>query len=351
MRVWNSLVRLGIVFLVSACSSTAIQSMPTVDETNTPSPTLTATTEPTKTTIPTPTTIPAPIDGPLYAWPIPPLSEEQIQEILECQKSTWSGPNRIDPENIETADAPVSACEYAMKAISFASSFDTMELSDPGIFYAQQALLLNPGILFANPFFYFALSQIEIVGSPIEQYRSVSEITINYLWGGIGAPVNYSVNITNNETPFAVGTVEVGPSPDEDESQTIAWMIEQEIPPDLLINIGSAVENLIPVNRQGMMYACFDNYPDWVIDITFDGEESIRLATNHSNFYLEGGPFQTKIADQNYVLGSYRFNSAINKIVNELELPYGQPWAMYCNPYPVVEGLYTDLPIPDYFTP
>ena len=80
-----------------------------------------------------------------------------------------------------------------------------------------------------------------------------------------------------------------------------------------------------------------------------DDGEQLDLSSNESNFFIEGGPFQTRIEDQNYVMASYDFNLVLNRIIETLELPYGEPWAMYCHPFQVVEGLYTDLPVPDYF--
>lgn len=356
MKLLKRLLLFALLMLTAACTPGVSQVTLTAEITNTLSPPSTPTPEPTGTPIPTPTPLPsftptpAPILGPLYDWPIPPLSEEQIQEVLDCQTATWSGGTEIDPREIEIEEL-VTACDFGLKALSLIDHFETLELSHLGIFYAQQALLINPGIIFANPYFFFAFQSVEIVDTPIPAGQTVEDIKITYEWGGIGSPVHYSVTITNGETPLAVGSVEVGPSPEEDESETTRWDIQQEVDPALFETIGTSIVNLIPVKRQGMMYACFDNYPNWVIEITFANGEPLNLSSNWSNFFIEGGPFQTHIGDQNYVMASYDFNLALNRLIETLELPYGEPWAMYCHAFPVAEGLFTDLPVPDYFYP
>lgn len=275
MKMQKLSLLFGLLILTSGCTPGASQATPTPANTSTVSPTATHTTEPTETPLPTPTPLPsstptpAPIIGPLYDWPLPPLSDEQIQDVLDCQKATWTGGNEVVPREIEINEL-VTACDFGLKALSLVTNFDTFELSDLGIYYAQQALLINPGILFANPYFFFAFIDVEVVESPVPSNRVVQEMNIHYKWSGIGSLVNYSVTITNGKTPLAVGSVEVG-------------------------------------------------------------------------------PFQTRIEDQNYVMASYDFNLVLNRIIETLELPYGEPWAIYCHPFPVVEGLYTDLPVPDYF--
>jgi hypothetical protein len=354
MRQWNSILILGILIVVSACTPLGQQNTPTAAKTNTASPTSPNTPEPSETPVPTSTPLPTatptpePIKGPLYSWPIPPLTEEQIQEVLDCQNATWSGNVQINPAEIEIEN-PLTSCDFALKALSMVVDSDTLVLPDSGIYYAQQALLINPGIIFANPYFFFAFVEIEIAGSPIPAGQIVEEIKINYTWSGIGAPVNYSVAITNEGTPLAVGSVEIGHGIGEDESTQTSWTFQKELAPEFLAGIGSSLVNLIPVHRQGMMYACFDNYPNWVVEIIFDDGEQLDLSSNWSNFYMEGGPFQTRLEGQNYVMATHEFNIALNKIIDKLELPYGETMAMYCNPFPVAEGLFTDLPIPDYF--
>lgn len=354
MKLLKLLLLFEMLLITSACTLGASQVTPTPENKNTLSPTSTPTPKPTETPSPTSTPIstsppiPDPLSGPLYTWPIPPLSDEQIQEILDCQKSTWSGNTQIDPNEIEIEN-PVTACDYGLKALSLVVDLDTLELPDSGIYYAQQALLINPGIIFANPYFFFAFQGIDIVASPIPIERAIQEITVNYKWSGIGALVNYSATITYGESPIAVGNVEIGHGIGEDENTKTNWSLQQELAPEFLEGIGSSMVNLIPVKRQGMMYGCFDNYPDWEIAITFDDGSQTNLFSNGSNFYMDGGPFQTRIEGQNYVMASYQFNLVLNKIIQELELPFGQTLAMYCHPYPVVEGLFTDLPVPDYF--
>ncbi|HAY83660.1 MAG TPA: hypothetical protein DCY42_01695 [Chloroflexi bacterium] len=354
MRLWNSLLGLGILILASACTPQAPPITSTAAKTNAPPPTATQTPEPSEISFPTPappltpTTAPEPILGPLYNWPIAPLSDAQIQDVLDCQNATWSGGTEIDPQTIGIEDL-VTACDFGLKALSLIDDFDTLELSNLGLYYAQQALLLNPGILFANPYFFYAFNEVAIVESPLSMQPVVKEIKINYNWSGIGNPVNYSVTITNAETPLATGNVEVGPGLNEDESMITNWTFQQALSPELLEGLGSVMVNLIPVKRQGMMYACFDNYPNWEIEFAFDNGDLMSLLSNGSNFFLEGGPFQTRIEGQNYVMASYEFNLALNKIIQALALPYGQTLAMSCHPFPVAEGLFTDLPIPDYF--
>ena len=138
MKLLKLLLLFEMLMITSACTLGASQVTPTPENTNTPSPTSTAepseTPLPTSTPLPTPAPIPDPLSGPLYTWPIPALSEEQIQEVLDCQNSTWSGNTQIDPKEIEIEN-PVTACDFGLKALSLVVDFDTLELPDLGINY------------------------------------------------------------------------------------------------------------------------------------------------------------------------------------------------------------------------
>src|SRR5690606_10324658 len=98
--------------------------------------------------------------------------------------------------------------------------------------------------------------------------------------------------------------------------------------------------NLVPINSQFPLTTCYDNYPDWTTTLTLKDGSTVELTTNESNMIYIGGPWQANIDGQNYIQFSIEFIKAIDTLIQEIGLPYGQPMAMTCGPRDVFEQAY-----------
>jgi hypothetical protein len=58
-----------------------------------------------------------------------------------------------------------------------------------------------------------------------------------------------------------------------------------------------------------------------------------------------GGPWQTNIGGQNYLQYSTEFIKAIDALIREIGLPYGQPMGMTCAPISVIKQAYPSPPV------
>lgn len=337
--------------VLSACTASEVSPTATVTiiptSTNTPFPTHTKS----PTLVPTSTPFPEPISGFLFNWPISPLTNDQIQEVLECQDRTWSWPNgpkfNLDTIKIEN---PQTACDFGLQALANIEDKDTLELSKTGIYSAQQALLRNPGIIFSNQYFFYALGSIDIVDKPTSIQSQLKRVIIQYEWGGIGHPIKSEFSIHGREQPIVSGYIEFGPF--YEDKTTITRKIYEEINVEDFQSLDDSLINLIPVNYQAPFFACYDNSPDWIITLEFLDNSKIKLRTNISDYYLEGGPFQTELEGQNYVLASYEFNRSLINILETLEVfDFGASAAMSCQASPVAIHLFTNPILEEYLEP
>ncbi|MFN2145507.1 MAG: hypothetical protein ACK2T7_09135, partial [Anaerolineales bacterium] len=73
---------------------------------------------------------------------------------------------------------------------------------------------------------------------------------------------------------------------------------------------------------------------------------------NLSNYFMEGGPFQSEIEGQNYILASYEFNQSLIKLLESIEVfDFGSSAGMYCGPSPIAIHLFTDPVLKEYLDP
>ncbi len=78
------------------------------------------------------------------------------------------------------------------------------------------------------------------------------------------------------------------------------------------------------------LIVCTDNYPEWTVQLTYQGGNSVLLTTNGSNVYTLGGPWWVRIGDQWYFQYSNTIVVALRDMIKALGLPVGQPAATYC---------------------
>jgi hypothetical protein len=94
--------------------------------------------------------------------------------------------------------------------------------------------------------------------------------------------------------------------------------------------LGPALTDLLPVASKFTLAPCYDNYPDWVVTLTFADGATLTLQTDNSNFLFFGGPWFTDVDEQSYVQFSAAFAEALSEVVSAVGLPLGEPGAMSC---------------------
>ena len=260
-------------------------------------------------------------------WPIAPLTAAQIKEVSNCPLEELAAeryPN--DALNAELLDAysPVSACDWAVLATAYAErGSDNDTLPEPAKEAFLEAISRNYGFAVTTPLFYPYFGKFSLVELPPFVKQEITTVRINYTWGGKGDPVEYTVRIEQAHfQPIVSATV-----------------MPESSAPDLNLEgldkgkvqaFGPALTNLLPIESQFGFVVCTDNYPDWSIALTFKDGTQLDLTTNRSNFLFIGGPWQTKIDDQNYFQFSFGFAKTIIDLFEALGLPFGSPAGMYC---------------------
>lgn len=324
--------------LLSACLENSPQDLPTTPS-QTPRPTNTPTAEPTSSPTPTITpSIPLKLEEPLFPWPPPVLTDEKVAVSKDCRITELYEERYLDienpnPQNIKAAYEPQDDCDWALLLTLLAEYISEEEFAEgDDLVILQNLIHQNPGLVFSSPaIFYIANNNIEISAAPPFTKQELELVDIVYEWNGIGTPVSFELTIQVEQEAWITGNATYGPGWDEETGSTTTLEFDQEIPLEIIEPFGTRLNNLIPVDSQGMFFLCFDNYPDWEITLQYVDGTSINLVTNESNIFYMGAPFQTKIGDQNYILGSIDFLDAILELVNFLELSLGSPAATYCS--------------------
>lgn len=240
----------------------------------------------------------------------------------------------------ELADAysPESACDWAALAVAYANlaENDGTELPEAGKEAFVAAVLSNPALAFAPLMFFGYYNALPLVEPPPLAEQAITEVVMDYLWGGMGEQVNYRATISEaNLEPIVSGSLDIEPSffgvsegtPTPAPTQS---RLTGTLDVDLVQALGPALSDLLPIASQFSSQPCWDNYPDWTVSLTFEDGTQIEMITNNSNWIGVGGPWQTTIEGQDYMQYSSAFVLALLDITEELELPLGQPMAMGC---------------------
>lgn len=76
-----------------------------------------------------------------------------------------------------------------------------------------QAMSENPGFAFSTPLFYrFFFDTFPIVKQPPLSEQEITSVRIDYVWEGIGDPVEYKVNIRNADTKPSIAVTNYKPA-------------------------------------------------------------------------------------------------------------------------------------------
>ena len=292
--------------------------------------------------LPDPTVTPSSIllaharDLPL-AWPISMPLEEQINEVKECNINSLAElryPEEMNYWEIEYAHSIESACDWAILAVAYKSHFNDDESTpEEGRRAFLETLIRNPAFAMHSSLFYPYFNSMEFVDVLPQAEQPIKSATIDYKWSGIGDPseVSYQIEINNSHLADQIW-IRVQSQPDNLKDN-----VAQSIKPEIIQEIGKALSDFLPVEYPFKMDICTDNIPDWSINLTFlDGSE-LTLKTHSSNLFTVGGPWFTEVNGQNYVQYSSALVDAVSNLFDELELPLGQPFGMYCSQIDTLE--------------
>lgn len=354
----NSIALILLLIGLSACNLTETPTPPP-DPTRTPKPKATDTMLPSPTPTLMPSATPAlfptatiKIEGEEilpFSWPVPVPTKKQIIEARKCNLSQDTVndkyPKSISLKELLHTYHPNTACDWALLALAFGQRVGEGGTFPPEAIYAfGQAVRQNPALALKYEMFYTYFSAGEFVLPPPQTQIGIAYVFVEYSWGGMGSPVDFTLEIDASDSDSDAvysGTVTTGPDyweegeTTEEETKDISGTINQSY----VQGLASGFSDLIPIQRAVNLFACFDNYPNWIVIITFSDDSSIALFTNGSNFLYAGGPWQTEIDGQLYIQYSFAFIAGLWEIIEVLELPLGETMAMACFPF---EGLFNE---------
>lgn len=331
-----------LAITLTACAPTPEATAPTSTTAHTPTFPPTYTAAPPATLVPTFTLTPLPEASYLYNWPIPAPTDAQIQAAIDCENRNWGKAANFDPASYKVS-FPASACEYAMQAISTVESIDLMTLVGEGYTTAQQALTENPWLIISDPVFFNAFHTFGIVAPPPFAHSKLESAIIAYSWTGDNNPVSFEIEITTDGPVTATGLyqkiITTGEG-DEAESVVQSRKINKEIKSQDFVNLGKSLENLIPIPQQTPLNLCENHHPDWIVTLTYTTGTEITLQSNQSTYLVYmGGPFQTNIDGQDYLLATASFNTAIYELTRQLAIELGNPEEAGCTNIRIAETL------------
>lgn len=335
-KILFSILIICSLFLVS-CGNLPLIPSPTSTATLTPIPSST----PTKTLVPTST--PQPVsESYVNMFPldnqISPLSKEQVNQVKECDIEKLASdryPEKNKTEELSGLFSPETPCDWATLAFAYAARLkERGEMPEVAKDAFGKAIADNPGFALSTPLFYrYYYDSFTIVAPPDIFKQDITEAQITYKWNGMGDQIEYTIEIQQADTDPIVTLKNLTPSTLKDSAKTKAKK-------ETLQALGKSLNNLIPINSQFSLTTCYDNYPDWTVSLTLTDGTIVELTTNNSNMVYIGGPWQINIDGQNYIQFSIEFINAIDTLIQEIGLPYGEPMAMTCGARDVFEQAY-----------
>ncbi len=291
------------------------------DQSMTASPTL----APRPSLTPSLTPTPNPNFHPL-TFPLPLPDQKQLEEARQCDIEkliTARYPESTTTSNLNAAYSPTTACDWAVLAAAYAARAETDETAlSEGQPTWVKAVSQNTAYALSDQLFFGYASAPAGVTAPDLTSQSLTEIKIRYQWSGYGDSVQYEISMTKADAqPEISGTV-----------NGLPYSGTTTIESESLQNLGKSLMGLIPVAKTSSMIACYDNYPDWNVTLTYLNGQKVELKNYGSNIYYFGGPWWVSIDNQQYIQTSTTSLRALAQIVSRLNLPVGEPAGMACHP-------------------
>lgn len=264
------------------------------------------------------------------------LSDEQIKQVRECDVEKLAKeryPEKDKADDLIYSFTPENSCDWASLAYAYAVRLkDGEKISDTAKNAFGKAIVDNIGFALSTPLFYrYYYDNFTMVEAPDIFKQDITKVQITYKWGGMGDITEYTVDIRQADSSPTVALKNLTPT---------TLRAKTKVKRETVQALGSSLINLVPINSQFSLTTCYDNYPDWTTTITLKDGTTIELKTNGSNMIYIGGPWQLNIDGKNYVQFSLEFIKAIDTLIQEIGLPYGQPMAMTCTARDVFEQAY-----------
>jgi hypothetical protein len=275
----------------------------------------------TPTATPGATTIPKSPNFPAV-FPLPILDQQQIQEVANCKIQELA--RKRYPENIDTPKlldsfTPISGCDWAVLSYAYAVRNNGDAPSQTGLEAFRKAVSGNYGFALASFVFDYYFSSVPLVQKPQFANQEITRVEINYTWSGLGeqSQIKYTLSIDQaNDKPI------VSSSTDSIDSNISVDKI-------LVQDLAEGLNDLIPIDSEIRLLYCTDNFPEWLVLLTFADGTQVKMESN-SNFMFIGGPWQTQIDGQTYLQYSSAFAMKIANLMKTLGLSLGEPAGMYC---------------------
>jgi len=254
------------------------------------------------------------------SWPVPVPNETQVAEVRACSIETLTGEryaSRLDLDELPGAYTLETACDWAVLAAAYAErSGDSPHPNGEKAF--AQAITMNPAFAFTLPILFpYSVIDDSVTAPPFSE-QPLTEVHLIYDWDGLGDTASFDITLTAIEDG-AAATGELNNKPFSSTLSTANWR-----------SLGTNLGDLFPIARPLIMVVCYDNYPEWDVTLTYADGTQVNLTTNGSNVFNAGGPWQVTIEGQRYMQYSVDFLIALLDVLSELELPLGEPMAMFC---------------------
>jgi len=272
-------------------------------------------------------------------WPLMPATDQQIQEAQDCDIDavvTARYPQDVNMADLRLRFDPKTPCDWAALAVAYAQRVGNDEpRPDAGKEAFQKAIAENSALAFRVPMLIGYFGVAGLVDAPPFAKQPILKVAIQHTFSGLATEdVSYSFTISRANTDAPVVSGHSGTTTVQTLSGTIDTALVQAL--------GTTLTDFIPVRNQFQLINCTDDYPDWMVTLSFKDGTTLILVTNGSNIYFSGGPWQTKIGRQNYLQYSRVFLDALLKISNALNLPKDDTASMFCggppDPLPLAFG-------------
>jgi hypothetical protein len=279
-------------------------------------------------TMPGPTPrVAAPLEFPV-PFPAPPLSRAQKAEVAACDVEGLAGARyseSLEAGDLEAAYAAKSSCDWAALAFAHAARSTGDSIPTEGVDGFKRAASTNHGFAFSSPLFYAYFGAMPLVEAPDFGDKPITRLNVAYRWSGLGDPPSVRTN-------FEIVDADKEPVVLADQDLQVDKTVDSQI----VQRLAASLTDLLPIDRRLDLVVCTDNYLSWDVTMEFGDGSKLQIGTD-SNFLGFGGPWQTTIDGQLYLQYGYDFATALYELVEELNAPRGQPFALTCFPESVFD--------------
>jgi hypothetical protein len=268
-------------------------------------------------------------------FPLPKLSPQQIKEVADCKIEELAlnhYPENIGVDNLLQSYNPVSNCDWAVLAYSYAVRNDNDYPSQLGIEAYNKSISLNYGFAFHSRIFYYYFGSTPMVDAPQFTNQPITKIEIIYSWGGYGNPSSIYHNLVIDQAdsnPILI-------------SNTDTFDKNIKVNKEQIQGLTYGLIDLLPIDSKFQDLPCTDNFPSWLVTLKFVDGTQLVFESNSNSLFL-GGPWQTQIDDQIYLQNSPVFANKMGEIMESLDLPLGEPFGMMCDGGIVFENAFTNF--------